>query len=48
MSPRTNKGYLWVYEQQDTWDDIMLEKIAQLDEITKTHLGWFEKHSTAR
>lgn len=48
MSTRTNKGYLWVFDQQEKWANIRAEKIEQLEEIANTHLNWFEKHSTVR
>jgi hypothetical protein len=48
MSARTKKGYLWVFDQQDKWDDILMEKTAQLDDVTNSHLDWFKKHSTVR
>ncbi|KAG2231063.1 hypothetical protein INT48_007574 [Thamnidium elegans] len=38
--------YAWVDEQEDYWDDIATKKIEQLDNITKSHLDWFDKHTT--
>ncbi|KAI8636292.1 hypothetical protein BD408DRAFT_407278 [Parasitella parasitica] len=40
------KGYLWVFDQQDKWDNIASDKISQLEETKAAHLSWFDTHAT--
>ncbi|OAD07525.1 hypothetical protein MUCCIDRAFT_104459 [Mucor lusitanicus CBS 277.49] len=46
MTKKTKKGYLWIFDQQDKWDEASSDRIAQLEEAQAAHLGWFDQHST--
>ncbi|KAK4513570.1 putative ATP-dependent helicase IRC3 [Mucor velutinosus] len=46
MEKKTKKGYLWIFDQQDKWDEVASSKISQLEEAQAAHLDWFDKHST--
>ncbi|KAL7315299.1 hypothetical protein PS15m_006763 [Mucor circinelloides] len=46
MAKKTKKGYLWIFDQQDKWDEIASDKISQLKQMQATHLDWFDNHST--
>lgn len=48
MAKKTKKGYLWIFDQQDKWDEIASDKITQLDQMKANHLDWFDKHTTVR
>lgn len=48
MTKKTKKGYLWIFDQQDKWDEIASDKVSQLEQMQATHLGWFDNHSTVR
>ncbi|GAN03681.1 hypothetical protein MAM1_0045c03136 [Mucor ambiguus] len=46
MAKKTKKGYLWIFDQQDKWDEAASDKISQLEEAQAAHLDWFDRHST--
>ncbi|CEP20035.1 hypothetical protein [Parasitella parasitica] len=46
MSKKTKKGYLWVFDQQDKWENITSDKMSQLEEAKAAHLSWFDTHAT--
>ncbi|CAO3629494.1 unnamed protein product [Cunninghamella blakesleeana] len=42
------KGKKWVEEQRKKWDDIVSDKLYQLDSLFEEHLEWFKLHKTAK
>lgn len=48
MTKKIKDVYAWVEEQEEYWDNLTSEKLKQLDDITNSHLDWFNKHATIR
>lgn len=48
MTKKIMEAYAWVDEQEDCWDNIAEKKSKQLENITKSHLDWFDNHTTIK
>lgn len=48
MTKKAKKGYLWIFDQQDKWDEAASDRVSQLEQAQAAHLDWFDKHSTVR
>ncbi|KAI9363671.1 hypothetical protein BD770DRAFT_440127 [Pilaira anomala] len=46
MTKKIKDVYAWVEEQEEYWDNLTSKKLKQLDDITNSHLDWFNKHTT--
>ncbi|CAO3647373.1 unnamed protein product [Cunninghamella echinulata] len=44
----TQKGQKWIKEQQTKWDNIIQDKLYQLDTMFEEHFQWFRQHRTAK
>ncbi|KAI9304997.1 hypothetical protein BJ944DRAFT_230790 [Cunninghamella echinulata] len=44
----TQKGQKWIKDQQKKWDDIVQDKLYQLDTMFEEHFQWFRQHRTAK